>query len=150
MRLFMRVVLDTNVVISGLLWKGVPSDILALAQEGRITVCVSADNIVELKETLSRPKFRKALTVTKRSAGEVVNGFLEFAEEHPVARFPSVQIHADPSDDVFLACAITAGASYIISGDKHLLKLQRFRGVDILSASAFLRRFRRKGQRESA
>lgn len=140
----MRVVLDTNVIVSGLLWQGTPGEIFTLARENQITICTSSEIVEELSEILQRPKFKTKLARTKRSIAEIVAGFLEFAEQHLTTRFPFSQVLADPSDDMFLACAVAVGAAFIVSGDTHLLRLKTFQGVSIVSPNEFLRQFKKK------
>lgn len=139
----MRIVLDTNVIVSGLLWQGTPGEVFDLARENQITICTSSEITTELMGILERPKFKAQLARMKRGSAEVVEGFLEFAEQHPITRFPFIQVASDPSDDMFLACAVAAGAACIVSGDTHLLRLKTFQGIDIISANEFLRGFKK-------
>ena len=133
----MKVVPDTNTVVSGLLWQGAPHDVLELARAGEIMLYTSPALLAELRDVLNRPKFtarlKKVGTTSKRLS-------LEFAAlaklTHPDPIAPVIL--ADPDDDAVLACALSADAQIITSGDSHLLALKTYRGISILSAREFL------------
>jgi putative PIN family toxin of toxin-antitoxin system len=127
------VVLDTNVLISALVGHGKPRRlVLKLLEEE--TVASSMEMLAELAEVLSSGKF----TEVKSSQ---VNSFLsKFARRVVVVtskrRFKTVQ--EDPDDDIVLSTAYGGDARYIISGDKHLLKLKKFRGIEIVTVKEML------------
>ena len=130
----MRIVLDTNTVISGLLWFGNPRQILDLAEEGTVTICTSSNLLNELEKVLARPKFTERLATVGTSVEEVLDRFIEVAE---VVEKVMV-VTADPDDDAVISCALAAGADCIVSGDAHLLDLKSYGDVEILSAVQFL------------
>lgn len=130
----MRIVLDTNTVISGLLWFGNPRQILDLAEEGTVTICTSSNLLNELEKVLARPKFTERLATVGTSVEEVLDRFIELAE---VVEKVMV-VTADPDDDAVISCALAAGADCIVSGDAHLLDLKSYGDVEILSAAQFL------------
>jgi putative PIN family toxin of toxin-antitoxin system len=130
----MRIVLDTNTVISGLLWFGNPRQILDLAEEGTVTICTSSNLLNELEKVLARPKFTERLATVGTSVEEVLDRFIELAE---VVEKVMV-VTADPDDDAVISCALAAGADCIVSGDAHLLDLKSYGDVEILSAVQFL------------
>ena len=134
----MRVVLDTNVVVSGLLWLGPPHDILALAVSGVISPCATEVMLAELHAVLSRPKFRQPIIRRKTTVDELVTSVAATVllfEPTPTIVPQSLRDH---SDAMFLACAIAAHASVIVSGDNQLLEIDGFEGIRIVSASSFL------------
>ncbi|RLC72289.1 MAG: putative toxin-antitoxin system toxin component, PIN family [Chloroflexi bacterium] len=133
----MRVVLDTNTIISGLLWFGKPRKLIDLAEAGSITVCTSPDLLRELREVLIRPKLSGRLAAVGSSAEEVVEQFAALAQVVEVSVSVTV-ITADPDDNNVLSCALAAQADYIVSGDRHLLDLASYEGVEILDAAQFL------------
>lgn len=134
----MRVVLDTNVFISAFLWRGIPKEIFKLAKRGKITICVSGEIVEEFQKVLSYPKFQDPLTIIKKTPSEIVNEFLEIVEYYSPKKFSTIIIKDDPSDDKFLACAVSCQASFVVSGNKHLLKLKKFQGISIVSSREFL------------
>lgn len=133
----LRVVLDTNVFISGfLLPESTPGKILRLAAEGRFTLVVSPDILAEVHRVLLK-KFRYSVTdaqqaeATLRLMGELVS---------PTSLVEIIS--KDPSDNRILECALDGLADVIVSGDKkHLLPLVSFRHRPILSPSDFLRKY---------
>lgn len=129
----MRLVLDTNVVASGLLWNGIPSALLDAAQIGEVELFTSTHLLAELAGILTRAKFVKALAATGLPREELVLGYAELAAIVQPAPIP-LTIAADPSDDQVLACALAANADLIVSGDKHLLGLGgRYQGIPIVT-----------------
>ena len=127
------VVLDTNVLISALVGHGKPRRlVLRLLEEE--TVVSSMEMFAELADVLSRGKF----TEVKSSQ---VNSFLsKFARRVVVVTFKRrfKIVEEDPDDDIVLSTAYGGDARYIISGDKHLLKLKKFRGIEIVTVKEML------------
>ena len=136
----MRAVLDTNTAISGLLWHGPPRQVLNLAREGKLTLFASSAMLAELSNVLQREKFARRLNAAGVMAAELVRGYTALTiRVEPATIYPVVV--NDPDDDVFLACAISAGAQVIISGDSHLLDLEAYQQISIVSASNFLAQY---------
>jgi putative PIN family toxin of toxin-antitoxin system len=128
-----KVVLDTNVLVSALLFKGVPGKLIECWKQGQIIPLASRDIIDEFIRVLSYPKFK--LTEEEIS-------FLLHKEILPWFEVITVKKHkpyvvADPDDDKFIWCALAGSADYIISGDEHLLNLNSS-PVKVLSPSQFL------------
>lgn len=133
----MRVVLDTNVIISGLFWRGFPGEILEKCLKEH-TLCFSTETISELKKALSYPKFIPYFQKLTFTTGEFLNRLTKNALI--VSKIENLSIiKEDPSDNKFLACAISCQASFIISGDKHLLNLKQFQKIPIVSPKQFLK-----------
>jgi len=133
----MRVVLDTSVWVSALLWEGVPHRLLELAETESITLCATAETLAELREVLSRPKFAAKLTERRTTAEEVMVGVIRLVELYPAASAQG-SVPADPDDEMFIACALSAGAAYIVSGDQHLLDLKQYGAIKMVTPREFL------------
>lgn len=130
----MRVVCDTNILISGVLFDGPPSRLLALSVRGLLTNCVSPALLRGTEDVLLRPRFG----LRPEQALRIVAIFREtFEMVTPAASVNAVR--ADPADNRVLEAAQEAGANFIISGDKHLLDPGEWRGIPILTPAAFLR-----------
>jgi len=130
----MRAVIDTNVIVSGLLWQGPPRRILERAKLGEIELFTSSALLAELQDVLARPKFARRLELARVESRQLVLGYAALARTvRPAKITPTVA--DDPDDDEVLACAVAAQAEVIVSGDSHLLKLVEFRGIRILRAS---------------
>lgn len=131
----MKVILDTNVVISGLLWGGPPNQLLKWGRERLIRIQACGKTMDELERVLSYGKFAKRLTALQHNPSDVMSYFrnlVDFVAEPQSV--PSV-VAADPFDNIFLALAIENNAVLIVSGDRHLLDLERFQNIDIVMPS---------------
>ena len=131
-----KVVLDTNALVSALLFGGGPGELVSLWEKGRIVPLLSKDVFLEYVRVLGYPKFALSAEDIK---GLIEEHFLPYAEMVPVDKTPSV-IRMDPADDKFLALAVAGGADLLISGDRHLLALRRYGDVEILTPRRFLER----------
>lgn len=134
----MRIVLDTNVIVSGVFFGGAPGAVLELAGDNIITPCFTPSTWLELEEALRYEKFFEQWERSPFSVEEFLNTLksnaLVFSE-------PDKQLNivaADPDDDKFLTCALAAGAAFIVSGDRHLLALKEFQDIPILAPSQFI------------
>jgi len=128
----MKLVVDTNVVVSGLLWLGNPGRILEAAALGRVTLYTSPALIAELTATLASPKLAVRVEHSGLSLEELLGRYLRVAIVVEPATVPRI-VPDDPDDDHVLACADAAGADIIVSGDAHLLTLQWFQDIRIAS-----------------
>jgi hypothetical protein len=129
----MRVVLDTNVLVSGIFWRGAPHQILQAWAEGEIELLCSIPILDEYRRVLEG--------VGKDLPGFDLGAWMRFIFEHAIFISPSISlsvIREDPSDNRILECAISGKADAIVSGDEHLKSLRHFEGVDILSPREFL------------
>ena len=133
----MKIVLDTNTVISGLLWKGAPRQILDLARSGSLTLFTSPELLAELANVLERKKFSARLALAETNVDELVYGYAALAKTIRPAKIKPM-IKADPDDDKVLACAKAAKAEIITSGDDHLLNLKEYEGIRILTVNQLL------------
>lgn len=131
----MRVILDTNILVSALLVpSGVPGTIYRAWREGGFTLLVSDPQIDELRRTLAKPAL--AARIRPHHAGRLVNHLRQLAES--VSSLPRVKRSLDPSDDFLLATAEAGRADYLVTGDKSgLLALLRHGGARIIPARTF-------------
>ena len=136
-----HVVFDTNIVISGYLWFGAPYQAINAISERKTRLLTSESLVDELKDVISRPKFKKRLEIVGKTAEEVVAEFLKLAEIIEVETIPPTIID-DPDDDMVLACAVSGKAELIVSGDPHLLEKQNFRNIPIVTVNTFLERMK--------
>jgi putative PIN family toxin of toxin-antitoxin system len=132
-----RIVIDTNVLISALLFGGMPGKLIELWKNRRIQPLVSKQVIDEYLKVLSYPKFNLS---EKEINYLLYREILPFFEVVSVKHKPPV-IKADPSDDIFIQCAQSGKARLIISGDQHLLSLKAYKEIKILSPSQFLEEY---------
>lgn len=135
-----KAVLDTNVVISGLLWAGAPRKVLQAADEERFFLFTSKELLEELAHVLCRPQFKTFLGRRELDFKDALTQVVRLARLVVPKPLSGVIIARDPSDDMVLACAVTAAANVIVSGDEHLLALRNFRGIPIIKPVVFLQR----------
>lgn len=131
-----RIVLDTNVLISAILFGGKPRSVLDLVISGSVDCTLSTVILDELKDVLQRPKFGFSAEVCFHIIQEL-HGACDITS-------PSVSvdvIRSDPDDDRILECAVEAQAHFIVSGDPHLLDLGKFDKIRILSPADYLKEF---------
>lgn len=131
-----RVVLDTNTLISALLFSGTASRLVPLWQCRRITVLVSKEILQEYLRVLAYPKFQLGDHEIRALVEEEL---LPFAETIRVRRRLAV-VRRDPEDDKFLECAVAGRAEYLVTGDRDLRELGSYRGITILTVGEFLER----------
>ena len=129
-----RVVLDTNVLISALLFSGRASEILDLLENRSIVLVISKEILGEYVTALAYPKF----SLSEKEIKSIMNDFVLPGAETVSASELSEGVCRDPKDDKFLACAKAAKADVIVSGDKHLLMLKEYERIPIETTSAFL------------
>lgn len=132
----MRLVLDTNVVASAMLWGGTPALLLRARREQRITLFTSLPLLAELSDILGRHKFEKKIAASLMSVDQLVDRYADLASVvRPVA---IAGIAPDPDDDVVIGTALAAAAELIATGDRGLLSVGEHRGVRILGVSEAL------------
>ena len=134
----MRLVVDTNVVVSALLWGGTPKALFDLAETVELSFCTSRALLDELASVLSRRKLAKTLSAihaTPASLMRYYQGFTHIVQPRSIRRV----VPDDADDDQVIACALAARANLIVSGDRHLLSLKRHRHIHILSPAATVR-----------
>lgn len=128
----MRVVIDTNIIVSAYLG-GPLEGIIISWKSGRFTLLVSRDIAEEYLEVLRRPKFQ----IEQMEVDDFASLLLSRAE-FTIPLETLTIIEDDPSDNKFLEAAVAGQASLIVSGDGHLLKVKSFRNIPIITARAFM------------
>lgn len=124
-----RVVLDTNVLVSALLFGGRPGMLRDLWKSGRIIPLVTKETFAEFRKVLSYPKFK----LTQREIRSILNEeILPFVEPVEIIELVS-GICRDPHDDMFLAVAASGDAQFLVTGDKDLLVLKQYRQTEIVT-----------------
>ena len=130
----LRIVPDTNILISAFIVEGNEYRLIEKCFKREILLITSADVIDEFKEVALRPKFG----FTEEEVDDFVNALIEAAE----VVMPKEKVSGvcrDPDDDKLLEAALEGNADYIISGDKDMLVLKRFRNIKVVTAAKFLR-----------
>ena len=128
-----KVVLDTNVTISAFFWEGNPRKIYDLARKGNLIMLLSDDMEKEFIRVLGYEKFGL-------SPQEVMPFLrnLRTHARHVETKSKISMVMDDPTDNIFLECALDGGADFIISGDRHLLAIKVYKDIEIVGAKEFL------------
>jgi putative PIN family toxin of toxin-antitoxin system len=135
----MRLVLDTNVLVSAFLWEGTPGRLIELAAEKEIELFTSRILLDELAATLAKKKLAKPVRATGLSAEQMLRNYRRLATlVRP--RQLGQQVSRDADDDAVLACALAAHADLIVSGDDDLLSLKSFQGIPIVTPTQAIER----------
>ena len=133
----MRIVADTNTVVSGLLWPGKPRSLLDAARAGAFQLTTTQPLLDELSKVLERRKFTGRLERAGQSVTALLSAYRDLAETVVSAQITPAVI-ADPDDDAVLAAALGGRADLIVSGDAHLLNLKHFHHIHIITTDEAL------------
>lgn len=139
----LTVVLDTNILVSALLFHGELSKIVSLWNNGSILPVFTKETFAEFREVLHYPKFSLKEDEISAIITEEVLPFFEAVEVADDIK----GICRDPQDDKFISCAVASHADYIVSGDKDLCVLGKFKQINIVSAVEFMKIFREMNKR---
>jgi uncharacterized protein len=128
-----KLVVDVNVLVSGSPWKGNPSRLVDALLDGSAMLCASSVVMSEFEEVIQREKFRNRLEQRSRSAGEIITRFRTAALIVEGLSIPLPPGLRDPDDIHVLACASSACADAIVTGDNDLLSMETFEGIPNLT-----------------
>ena len=132
-----RAVLDTNVLVSALLFKGALSRFVELWRKGKIIPVISKETFGELTRVLQYPKFSLSKGEIKSVIEHEILPYFEVIEVVKAVK----GVCKDPGDDKFISCALSTSADCIVSGDKGFCDLRQYKTVKIINASDFLKKF---------
>lgn len=132
-----KIVLDTNVWISALLWGGKPAEIIKSAEEKRVSILMSEEIVAEITQVLTYPKLKNVYKAEGLQREDLIEAVLKIAKFVKVTKKLHV-VEEHSADDKFIECAQAANADYIVSGDKHLLKVACYKKTQIVSVSELI------------
>jgi len=134
-----RAVVDTNVLLSGLFWRGAPHALLEQARDGALTLISSPSLLAEFAEVINRPKFRAILDRSNTDPEQTLAALRQLVEIIDPPPLPA-PVSRDLSDDAMLALAAGAQVDLIVSGDADLLSIGTYAGIAIVGpADAIIR-----------
>ena len=138
----MKIVLDTNVLISGVFFGGPPYKILETWRSGKLDIVLSEEIFTEYQ--------RVALELSKQFKEVDISMFLDLLTINAIwidAPQLPIAVSADPDDDKFLACALASRSKIVVSGDKHLLAVSGYKSIKVIKPSLFIERHLKKRKR---
>lgn len=131
----MKIVIDTNVMISGLLWVGAPNQILKFCRDGIVNIIECDETLNEVKSVLQYPKFSGRLTALGITAIDAFAYCMNLTTYVPSPNTIPEVIKEDPFDNTFLGFAVENNASLIVSGDRYLLTMKSYEEIQIVTPS---------------
>ena len=134
-----RAVVDTNVLLSGLFWRGKPHAVIEQVRAGALSLISSPGLLAELAEVINRPKFEEILARSNTDAQRMLDELRRLAEIIDPPPLPAA-VSRDPSDDAVLALAVASQADLIITGDDDLLILGSHAGIPIIDPAEAITR----------
>ena len=134
----MRILIDTNILISGLYFHGLSKKLLREIDLEKFNICVNEEIISEYTDKIDN-KFSKSKYILDKDLREKI--FSSFKNFNKIS---DLKICRDPDDDKFINCAIDAHAIYIVSGDNDLLTIKNFAGIEIVTAKEFYEKYLKK------
>jgi uncharacterized protein len=132
----MKIVLDTNVLVSGIFFSGPPAEILRAWSRGKFRLVLSPE-ILDEYTRVSAELSEKYSSIDVQRILDIVVVHSDMCSPAPLA----ARICEDPHDDMFIAAAIDSGTKIIISGDRHLLRTSGYKGVSVLTPREFVVRY---------
>ena len=134
----MKILIDTNIIISGLFFHGLPNKLLKEIDFEKFKVCVNKEIVTEYKEQIQKKILNPKYILNE----ELFEKF--FKDLHKVEKVSDLKVCRDVKDDKFINCAIDAKAIYIVSGDNDLLTIKNFAGIEIVTAREFYEKYLQK------
>ena len=128
----MKVVIDTNIFISGIFWKGASNKVIINWKEGKFILVTSLEAVSEIIKVLKDFKIRLS--------DDMIRKWIDLIVRNSIIVEPKERINIvkdDQKDNIFIETAVAGNVDYIISQDNHLLKLKEFRGIKIITPEEF-------------
>ena len=147
----LKVVLDTNTALGGMLWDGAAREFIVLALRRRLQLCGTNETIEEFRDVIFHRDGHEGIQNRIEELGLSRQALLrEYAKPLTIFPLPKNRLKqaivvADPDDDVFVYAALASGSNYVISRDKHLLGLGQYKRIQIVRPEAFLAAYRKAG-----
>lgn len=134
----LRLVLDTNVLISAFFWEGNEADLFRKIEQGKVSLFISNEILKEIEDVLNKPKFKEALIKAGITRDQVIQKIISLSHII-IGNKLNINICIDKKDNKFLECAEHAKADYIVSGDKDLLILKKYKNIKVINSSEIIK-----------
>ena len=133
----LKLVLDTNTIISAFFWDGNEAELFRKIEQGKVILCISREILTEIENVIKRPKFDDIMKNAGVTPNQVMQKIVSLSHL-VIAPKIKIDLCRDKKDNKFLECAESAKAEYIVSGDEDLLSLKEYKGICIIKAGKIL------------
>lgn len=127
----LKLVLDTNTIVSAFFWKGNEAELLRKIEQGKAKLYLTAEILYEIEEVIKRPKFTEVMKKANLTPDAIMQKIISLSQV-VIAPIIRVQVCRDVKDNKFLECAESIKADYLVSGDDDLLSLKEYNGIPII------------------
>ena len=129
--MLIKLVLDTNTLVSAFFWEGNEAELLRKIEEGKVKLYITSEILKEIEEIIKRPKFNEVMRKANLTPDQIIQKIISLSHL-VIAPKINVKFCRDEKDNIFLECAESAKVDYIISGDEDLLSLKEYKGILII------------------
>ena len=129
--MLLKLVLDTNTLVSAFFWEGNEAELLRKIEQGKAKLYITSEILKEVEEVIKRPKFNEVMRKANLTPDQIVQKIVSLSNLI-IAPKLNIKVCRDEKDNKFLECAESAKADYLISGDKDLLSLKEYKGILIV------------------
>ena len=131
LEMLLKLVLDTNTIISAFFWEGNEAELLRKIEQGNADLYITIEILKEVEEVIKRPKFNEVMRKANLTPDQIVQKIVSLSHL-VIAPKITVKVCRDEKDNKFLECAESAKADYLVSGDEDLLSLKEHKGIIII------------------
>ena len=129
--MLLKLVLDTNTIVSAFFWEGNEVELFRKIEQGKAILYISGQILTEIEEVIKRPKFNEVMRKANLTPDQIIQKIVSLSHL-VIAPKLNIQVCRDEKDNKFLECAENAKADYLISGDEDLLSLKEYNGIPIV------------------
>lgn len=133
----LKVVLDTNTLISSFFWKGKEFELFKRIEESKVKLFLNKEILEEIEDVLNRPKFKEAIENANTTSDQIMQKVISVSH-FVLGPKLNINICRDPKDNKFLECSINGYVDHLVSGDKDLLSLKTYKNIKISRTSEIL------------
>ncbi len=136
--MLLKLVLDTNTLISAFFWEGNEAELLRKIEQGKARLYITGDILSEIEQVIKRSKFNDVMGKANLTPDQIIQKIVSFSHL-VIAPQLNIKVCRDEKDNKLLECAQSAKASYLVSGDDDLLSLKEYEKIPIIRASEMLK-----------
>ena len=137
LEMLLKLVLDTNTIVSAFFWEGNEAELFRKIEQGKAMLYISGEILTEIEEVIKRPKFNEVMKKANLTPDQIMQNIISLSHL-VIAPKITVKVCRDEKDNKFLECADSANADYLVSGDDDLLSLKEYKGISIVRTSRIL------------